>query len=116
MITRENIQKFKSYDFILTPVNKSKDPEIDKKPVVNVKTKFKWSNKVGYEWTDQELLDANRIGAFHADSKIFDVDFDDKSFIAHKFMDMLPDTLTIGKKVNGKVVATHKIYRRADVK
>ena len=36
---------------------------------------------VGKDWSDQELLDANRIGAFHRDSNIFDVDFDDKRFV-----------------------------------
>ena len=32
MITRENVEKFKSYGFVLTPVIKSKDPDKDKKP------------------------------------------------------------------------------------
>ena len=104
MINVENLEKFKSYGFALTPVIKSKDPDEDKKP----KTKdFKWST----DWTDQELLDASRIGAFHKDSKIFDVDFDDKDFIANKFKSLLPPTLEIGKKVNGRVESTHLIYR-----
>ena len=116
MINRENIQTFRNYGFVLTGVHKSKDPDKDKKPksFKGPDGQYHWSNKIGYEWTDQELLEENRIGAFHADSKIFDVDFDDKSFTAHKFMDMLPDTLTIGKKVNGKIIATHKIYRSPD--
>ena len=110
-ITNENVQKFKSYGFVLTPVIKSKDPSEDKKPLVNKKTEYMWSNRVGYEWTDQELLDANRIGAWHEDSKIFDVDFDDRELNAHKFIDMLPPTFTIGKKVNGRTIATHLIYK-----
>ena len=114
MINAENVQKFKSYGFILTPVHKSKDPKVDKNPVTNKKTNWTWSNKSGYEWTDQELLDANRIGAFHEDSEIFDVDFDCKKYIAHKFIDMLPPTFTVGKKVNGKTIATHLIYRTKD--
>ena len=114
MINAENVQKFKSYGFILTPVHKSKDPKVDKNPVCNAKTNWTWSNISGYEWTDQELLDANRIGAFHEDSKIFDVDFDCKKFIAHKFIDMLPPTFTVGKKVNGKTIPTHLIYRTKD--
>ena len=114
MINAENVQKFKSYGFILTPVHKSKDPKVDKNPVTNKKTNWTWSNKSGYEWTDQELLDANRIGAFHEDSKIYDVDFDCKKYIAHKFIDMLPPTFTVGKKVNGKTIATHLIYRTKD--
>ena len=110
MINVENLEKFKSYGFALTPVIKSKDPDEDKKP----KTKdFKWST----DWTDQELLDANRIGAYHRDSKIFDVDFDDKEYNAHKFIDCLPATFTVGKKVNGRTIATHLIYKtRENVK
>jgi KaiC/GvpD/RAD55 family RecA-like ATPase len=111
MITNENVQKFKSYGFVLTPVIKSKNPDEDKKPLVNKNTDFKWSNKVGYEWSDQELLDASRIGAWHKDSKIFDVDFDDKNYNAHKFLDLLPTTFTVGKKVNGKTIPTHLIYK-----
>ena len=104
MITRENVEKFKSYGFILTPVHKSKDANTDKKPLTK-------NGKWFYDWNDQELLDANRIGAFHRDSNIFDVDFDDKEFNAHKFIDMLPPTFTVGKKVNGRTVPTHLIYR-----
>jgi len=104
MITRENIQTFRKYNFILTPVNKSKDPNLDKKPKLK---HGKWF----YDWTDEELLEANRIGAYHRDSRIFDVDFDDKSFTANSFSSLLPPTLTIGKKVNGRVEPTHLIYR-----
>ena len=103
MITNENIQKFKNYGLVLTPVNKTNDIK-DKSPVVK---NGSWSA----DWTDQELLDANRLGAFHKESGIYDIDFDDKSLRANKFIDLLPRTLTIGKKVNGAVVATHKIYK-----
>ena len=101
MITNDTIKTFKSYDFVLTPVGMDKRPE----------TK---NNEWCYEWNDKELLQAKRIGAFHKKSKIFDVDIDDKSFRANKFLDLLPDTLTIGKKVNGETIATHKIYRMPD--
>jgi len=107
VINPENVQKFKSYGFVLTPVIKSKNPNEDKKP----KTKNGTWHK---DWNDQELLDASRIGAFHRDSNIFDVDFDDKEFNAHKFMDLLPPTFTVGKKVNGRPIATHLIYRTKD--
>ena len=106
MITNENIKKFKSYGLVLTPVNKTND-QYDKSPVAK---NGHWSS----DWSEQELLDANRLGAFHKESNIYDVDFDDKSFNAHKFIDMLPPTLTIGKKVNGRVIATHKIYKKPD--
>jgi hypothetical protein len=87
MITNENIQRFKSWGLKLTPVIKSKNPNEDKKPKTK---KGKWF----YDWTDQELLEANRIGAYHKDSNIYDVDFDDKTFTAHQFENILPPTLT----------------------
>ncbi|MBL6841649.1 MAG: AAA family ATPase [Pelagibacterales bacterium] len=116
MITNDNVQKFTDdYKFILTPVIKSDDPNKDKKPkaeflgnYVNGKPKFEWR----YDWAFHELLAAQRLGAFHKESGILDVDFDDKNYIAHKFIDCLPPTFTVGKKVNGKVIATHKIYYR----
>ena len=97
MITNDTIKTFRNYDFVLTPVGMDKKPE----------TK---NGKWHYDWTDTELLQAQRIGAYHKKSRIYDVDFDDKTFTAHKFIDLLPPTLTIGKKVNGRVIATHKIY------
>ena len=104
MITNENIKTFKDYGFVLTRVG------MDKKPETPDGT---WK----YDWTDEELLLSKRIGAYHKESNIVDVDFDDKDFIAHKFIDMLPPTLTIGKKVKGKLIPTHKIYKcNKDVK
>jgi len=106
MITNDNVQKFTDdYKLILTPVIKSDDPNKDKKPDTK---KGKWF----YTWSLHELLAAQRIGAFHKESGILDVDFDDKNYIAHKFIDCLPPTFTVGKKINGKVIATHKIYYR----
>lgn len=102
MITNDTIQTFKSYGFVLTPVAEDKSPGLIPQQ--------KWR----YDWNDMELLQAKRIGAFHKKSKIFDVDIDDKSFRANQFLDLLPDTLTIGKKVNGETIATHKIYRMPD--
>ena len=106
MITNDNVQKFiDDYKFNLTPVIKSDDPAKDKKP----KSK---NGKWFYTWSLFDLLAAQRIGAFHKESGIIDVDFDDKNYIAHKFIDCLPPTFTVGKKVNGKVIATHKIFYR----
>ena len=104
MITNENVEIFKSYGLALTPVHKTNDHK-DKSPVSK---NGKWST----DWSDQELQDANRLGAFHKESGIYDIDFDDKSFVAHNFIDMLPPTLTIGKKVGNRVIATHKIYKK----
>ena len=103
-VTKENIEKFQSYGFVLTPVNKSSNPKLDKKPKTK---KGKWSK----DWTTEELLLSERLGVFHKDSKVFAIDPDDKSFLAHKFMQMLPPTFEIGKLVNGKIVNTQRIYR-----
>ena len=106
MITNDNVQKFTDdYKFILTPVIKSDDPTKDKKPESK-------NGKWFYTWSLHELLAAQRLGAFHKESGIIDVDFDDKNYIAHKFIDCLPPTFTVGKKVNGKVIPTHKIFYR----
>ena len=42
-----------------------------------------------YDWTDEELLLSKRMEP-SSESNIVDVDFDDKDFIANKFIDMLP--------------------------
>ena len=97
-ITPENITTFRNYGFALTPV------KMDKSPATK---NGSWCK----DWSDTELLNAKRIGVFHKDSGIQDVDFDDKNFIAHKFIDMLPPTLTVGKYVDGVVIGTHKTYK-----
>ena len=74
MITNENIKTFKDYGLVLTRVG------MDKKPETPNGT---WK----YDWTDEELLLSKRIGAYHKESNIVDVDFDDKDFIANKFID-----------------------------
>ena len=105
-ITKENIEKFKRYGFGLTCVVKSTDPSKDKKPITK---KGKWSK----DWTTEELLKAERIGAFH-DGKFFAVDPDDKKFVAHKFMSLLPPTFEVGKEVNGRIINTQRIYKIPD--
>ena len=105
-ITKENIEKFKRYGFGLTPAIKSTNREIDKKPITK---KGKWA----YDWTDEELLKAERIGAYH-DGKFYAVDPDDKNFVAHKFMSLLPPTFEVGKPVNGRIINTQRIYKIPD--
>ena len=50
------------------------------------------------DWSDEELLKAERLGFYQKDSNVFTIDFDDQSFVAHKYINMLPDTFTDGKK------------------
>ena len=80
--------------------------EFDKAP--GRKTREKWR----YDWTEEELLKSKRIGIFHDPSSTYDIDFDDKSFVAHQFHSLLPDTFSIGKQWKGSAILTHKIYAK----
>ena len=91
----DDIKRWKSYGFVMTPVE-------------NKRPKGKTWRK---DWSDEELLGAERLGFYQKDSNVFTIDFDDQGFVAHKYINMLPDTFTDGKKVNGKIIATHKTYK-----
>ena len=49
----DDLERWKSYGFILTPVNKDKTP--------GLKPKQPWK----YDWKDEDLLQAERLGVFH---------------------------------------------------
>ena len=49
---KHELSKLRSQGFEITPVD-----DVKKKPVCNEKTNYKWSNKVGYQWSDDELLE-----------------------------------------------------------
>jgi len=95
----DDIRRYKSHGFVLTPAE-----DISKKP----KTK---NGKHSVDWTDQELLNAKRLAFFHKQSKVYTIDFDDLSFVAHGYSSMLPATFTDGKIVDGRIVPTHKTYK-----
>ena len=112
-ITKELINKLKGYDCVLSPaVYDPQDKARDKKPCSKKGSdgQFHWSE----DWSDEELLKAKRLGMFHEPSSTYDVDFDDKSFTAHKFSPLLPPTFSIGKEINGVPTTTHKIYRKTN--
>ena len=112
-ITKELINKLKGYDFVLSPaVYAPQDTKKDKKPKTKrgADGKWHWSE----DWSDDELLDAERLGMFHEPSFTYDIDFDDKSFVAHKFSSLLPATFSIGKKINGVPTTTHKVYAKTN--
>ena len=101
-----HIKQFQSWGMKLVPLNDdTKKPKT--KPVeVGGEVKHKWK---GVQWTDDDLAAANTVGVMHQESNIIDVDFD--SAESQKFIHLLPwDTLTIGKKINGRKVATHKLF------
>ena len=57
-----------------------------------------------YDWDDQSLATAKRIGAYHKNNNIFDVDVDDKTYRANNYLSVFPDTFTVGKRVGGQIV------------
>ena len=70
MRTIDDIKRWKGYGFALTPIQDG-----TKKPKLK---DGKWSS----DWSDQELLNSERLGFFHKDSNVFTVDFDDKSYVS----------------------------------
>ena len=82
----------------MTPVQDNKHPET---PNGNWK----------YDWTDLELLKAKRLGVFHEPSKVFTIDFDDDTYTAHKYLQLLPDTFTDGRIIGGNRIPTHRTYK-----
>ena len=117
IINEELIDKLQSYGLTLSSaIYAPDDKNRDKKPVAtfqgnywpNGKPKFEWC----YDWSREKLLKAKRLGIFHDPSSTYDIDFDDKSFVAHRFHSLLPDTFSIGKKYEGAAILTHKIYAK----
>ena len=99
---KELIKKFQEQGCKLIPLqDKEKKPKSKK-----VNGSWKWKD---VEWLDDELLAASRLGIDHEASNVIDVDIDAKD--GTQFIDLLPETLTIGKDVEGRTVSTHKLYR-----
>ena len=121
-INKELITKLQSYGLNLSPaIYAPDDKDKDKKPKSKLGSdgKYHWSihDTVKEDWTMEELSKAKRIGMFHDPSETYDMDFDDKSFVAHQFHSLLPDTFSIGKQWKGSAILTHKIYAKPkDVK
>ena len=75
----EIIKKLQSYDLVLTPVKDKKPVAVDKGNLKHDGTKkFEWEKN----WKDEDLIreatKTQRVGAWHKESSIYDVDFDDK--------------------------------------
>jgi hypothetical protein len=86
----------------------------DKKPVTKHIGNFDSQGKPLYEWknvawTEEDYIKADAGGIIHDQSNIIDIDFDDVSSI--KFQRLLPETMTIGKRVNDTLIPTHMFYR-----
>lgn len=123
----DKIKQLKSWGMNLTPANYSPDnKERDKRPVTsNLNTadgKGHWNiNGTSKVWSDEELAAAKetkRLAVYHNPGKygatgqrFFDAESDDKTFRVNKYMELWPNTYTIGKTVNGVNYDTHKLYK-----
>jgi len=104
-ITIDNIKTWKDWGMVLTPAK-------DKKPETKNGV---WSA----DWTENDLLKAQRIAVFHEPDKrgvkgsnILTIDFDCKKFIANNFSSLFPASFSIGKKDStGAIRPTHIEYQ-----
>ena len=116
MITRQFLlDKYKKWGLVIVPLkDTTKKPESKFTGRYDDEGKQIWSWKYskGITYSDKELLAVRRWGVDHEASDTFDADFDDSLLHAHKFIDLLPDTFTIGKKYNGSGIPTanHKLF------
>ena len=116
MITRQHLlDKYKEWGLVIVPLkNTTKKPESKFTGKYDDEGKQIWSWKYskGITYSDEELLAVRRWGVDHEASDTFDADFDDSLLHAHKFIDLLPATFTIGKKYNGSGIPTanHKLF------
>jgi len=116
MITRQHLlDKYREWNLTLIPLNNdTKKPQSKFTGKLDDAGKqiWSWKKSKGVTWSDAELLAASRWGIDHEASNSVDIDFDDKQLHAHKFIDLLPDTLTIGKIYNGsgRATANHKLF------
>jgi hypothetical protein len=98
MRTIDDLERWKSYGFVMTPAEADKQPRTVNK---------KWC----YTWSFQELMAALRLGVYHDPSNVFTIDFDDDSYTAHKYLQLLPDTFTDGRIIGGNRIPTHRTYK-----
>ena len=103
-ITIDNIKTWRDWGMVLTPAK-------DKKPETK---KGVWSA----DWTENDLLKAERIAVFHEPDKrgvkgsnILTIDFDCPKFIASAFSSLFPASFSMGKEdKTGSIRTTHIEY------
>ena len=102
----DDLKRWKEkYNLTLTPIVKG-----TKKP--GVKESDKW--EPFDRWSYDVLLKSEKLGFFQKPSGVFTLDFDDKKYVAHKFLRLFPETFTDGKFLDetiGSFVATHLTYK-----
>ena len=103
MRTIDDLKRWRDKGFVLTPIVAG-----TKQPGVTGKEPWR------FDWPDEELLKSEKLGFFQKQSNVFTVDFDDKNYVAHKFLKLFPVTFTDGKFLNDTTrsfVATHLTYK-----
>ena len=116
MITEQELKQYKEWGLHLIPLK-----DDTKKPVSKPYWKkngtgklerhdsWKWNEHGDYlKFSDEEILEAQRVGINHEACSVIDVDCD--ALEGSQFMSEFPDTLTIGKKVDGSTYIRKKIY------
>jgi len=116
MIAEQKLKQYKEWGLHLIPLK-----DDTKKPVFKPYWKkngtgklerhdsWKWDEHGDFlKFSDEELLKAERLGISHEPCSLLAVDCD--AVEGSPFMSELPDTLTVGKKVNGKALVRQKFY------
>ena len=99
----DDLERYKKRGLVLTPIIPG-----TKRP------KTKGDNKVSDDWSDEELLKSEKLGFWQKPSGVYTLDFDDTTYVAHKFLPLFPKTFTDGKFLDqtiGSFVATHLTYK-----
>ena len=117
-MTEQELKQYKEWGLHLIPLKDgTKVPDSKKfwvKQKGNGKLIPEWcwkqdpETKEFIKWSDEELLKAKRLGINHEACSVIDVDCD--AVEGSQFMSEFPETLTIGKKVNGSTYIRKKIY------
>ena len=80
MRTIDDLKRWRDKGFVLTPI------------VAGTKRPKTKDGKVSDDWSDEELLKSEKLGFWQKQSKVFTLDFDDKKYVAHKFLKLFPVT------------------------
>ena len=118
-ITEEQYKLCIDEGLVLTPVNpNTKKPKAVYQGNHNPdgSKKFEWF----YGWTKDEIMKAESIACYHRvptkdgrKKRITGaVDPDDKTNTVHKYMSIIPATMTVTKIVNGSPIQTQRIYKQ----
>ncbi len=116
-LTESELKKYKEWGLHLVPLSdgskaprykKFWDKDKDGKWIPDCCWKKNPETKEFIRWSDEELLQAERVGINHEACSLIDVDCDDID--ASQFMSEFPETFTVGSKVNGSTFIRKKLY------